>query len=70
MDDKNVISGLAFQCPYKNRLNECLLYYMEGKSFIEKLALIKEMDLREKAEILKKHMNCRNKFNGYEKWQA
>lgn len=67
MDDKNVICGLAYQCLYKNRLAECPLFCMDGKSFAQKLALIEKMDEHEKAEILQQHANCKNKHNGYEK---
>lgn len=68
MDDKSVICGLAFQCPYENREEGCPLYYMEGKRFIEKLALIDEMTPQARAYVLQKYAGCRNKLSGYEKW--
>ena len=68
MDDKSIICGLAFQCLYNNRMPECPLLSMDGKSFAEKLGLIEKMGKHEKQEILQQHANCRNKHNGYEKW--
>jgi len=68
MDDENIICGLAYRCPYNDRLGTCSLFYMEGKSFTEKLVLVEEMDEQGKAEILQQHANCKNKLNGYEKW--
>ena len=67
MDD-NVICGLAFGCPYNNRLEGCLLFNIDEKSIAQKLALIEKMDFEEKQEILQQHANCNNKHNGYEKW--
>lgn len=66
MNDKSVICVLSFQYAYENRLEECPLYYMEEKKFVEKLALIEEKNEQEKAEILKRHRYCKNKFYGFE----
>jgi len=68
MDDNNVICGLAFGCPYNNRLKGCILFYMDEKSIALKLALVKKLNEEEKRELLHQHANCNNKHNGDEKW--
>lgn len=68
MDDDSVICGLAFGCPYNNRLEGCPLFYMDEKSIALKLASVEKMNEEEKREILHQHANCKNKHNGYEKW--
>ncbi len=66
----NKIYGLAYQCPFNNRLSECPFYTFEGKSFREKVFIIKKMDFQQKQDILTKHEDCWNKLHEYDKKQV
>jgi len=68
ISDKNIIYGLAFQCPYINRLVECPLYSIDNLNFREKIRWIEGIKSQMEEEILNKHRECKNKHNGYEKW--
>ncbi len=63
----NKIYGLAYQCPFNNRLSECPFYTFEGKSFREKVFIIKKMDFQQKQDILTKHEDCWNKLHEFDK---
>ena len=54
MKDENILYGLAYECPTKQRQNDCPLMEIDHLSFKEKNTLSEE----EKEAILKYHKVC------------
>jgi len=61
INNDHIIYGLAFQCPYQNRQDDCPLANFDDLTFMEKIILIDEMD-QEFIDMIKcKYKYCKNK---------
>ena len=50
--------GLAFDCPYLDRMDNCPMQEVEHLSFNEKYLWIKNLSQDEKLRMLEQHRNC------------
>lgn len=48
MDEKMEIYGLAYDCPYRQRKNNCLLKGFDCYSFVDKIKIINVLSQDEK----------------------
>jgi len=53
-----IIYGLAFDCPYFDRQDDCPLKEMEQISFKEKVNWINSLSQERKQKLIEKHKNC------------
>ena len=58
MTDVNSLYGLAFDCPYFDRQDDCPLKEMEQLSFKEKVTWINSLSMEGKQKLIEKHKNC------------
>ena len=58
MNEENYLYGLAYNCPAKQRQDDCPLNVMEHLSFKEKVNWINELSKEEKKVILEQHQVC------------
>jgi len=58
MKEENNLYGLAYECPTKQRQDDCPLKMMEHLSFKEKVNWINELSKEEKKVILEQHQVC------------
>lgn len=58
MTDIHKLYGLAFNCPYLERQDDCLLKVIEQLSFKEKVNWVNGLSQDFKQKILEKHKNC------------
>ena len=58
MTDVNSLYGLAFDCPYFDRQDDCPLKEMEQISFKEKVNWINSLSQERKQKLIEKHKNC------------
>ncbi len=58
MPDICWIYGIAFNCPYLERKEDCPLLTREHFSLIEKAKWITELDIKKKQSILQHHLRC------------
>jgi hypothetical protein len=64
MDYKNTesdIFGIAYECPKRNRDNDCPLFEIDHLSFKEKLDWIDDLDDDKKKAIKRHHTFCTKK---------
>jgi hypothetical protein len=61
MNDKQLFYGLAYQCPYNNRQEDCPLFAIDGLTFREKIEWINRANAKLLESILIAHKNCCNK---------
>ena len=58
MEDEIKLYGLAFDCPYLDRQDDCPLKDIEQLSIKEKVNWINEMSQERKQKMIKQHINC------------
>lgn len=58
MKDKQVLYGLAFQCPYNKRQEDCPLFAIDDLPFREKVDWIDRADPLLLQSIVIAHENC------------
>jgi hypothetical protein len=58
MTDVNSLYGLAFDCPYYDRQDNCPLKEMEQLPLREKVSWINSLSQDEKQKLIEKHWNC------------
>jgi len=63
MDEMNNLYGLAYNCPYLQRKDDCPLKEVDHLSFKEKIDWIDNLDLDKKKAILEYHQVCPKKEN-------
>jgi len=63
MNDSINIYGIAFQCPYIERCNNCSLKGQDHLSIREKIAWIGGLEEKDKCTIVQHHEICSKKRN-------
>lgn len=58
MIDDNKLYGLAFGCPFLERIENCPMKRLDELTFGEKYQLINKLSQYEKHKIFEKHINC------------
>ncbi len=58
MTDINSLYGLAFDCPYYDRQDDCPLKEMEQLQLKEKVSWINSLSHDQKQKVIEKHKNC------------
>lgn len=58
MTDVNSLYGLAFECPYFDRQDDCPLKEMEQLPLREKVNWINSLSQDRKQKLIEKHKNC------------
>lgn len=58
MTDVNSLYGLAFDCPYFDRQDDCPLKEMEQLPLREKVNWINSLSQDRKQKLIEKHKNC------------
>jgi hypothetical protein len=58
MTDFNSLYGLAFDCPYFDRQDDCPLKEMEQLPFKEKVNWLNGLSNERKKEMVEKHISC------------
>jgi hypothetical protein len=58
MTDINSLYGLAFECPYFDRQDDCPLKEMEQLTLREKVNWINSLSQDGKQKLIEKHKNC------------
>lgn len=58
MEEDIKLYGLAFDCPYLDRKDDCPMQEVEHLNFGEKYLWIKNLSQDEKQRMLEKHKNC------------
>jgi hypothetical protein len=58
LDTKSDIYGIAYECPKRNRDNDCPLLDIDDLSFKEKLDWINELNDEKKESIVNHHRFC------------
>jgi len=61
MDEMINLYGLAYNCPYLQRKDDCLLKEVDHLSFKEKIDWIDNLCMGKKKTILAHHQVCSNK---------
>ena len=59
--------GILYDCPYKDRCQECTIKKIEDLSFNHKLCWFESLSTEEKNNILRYHTECFNKRSKIEK---
>jgi hypothetical protein len=58
MNEDNQLYGLAFDCPYLDRKDNCPMLEVEHLTFGEKYLWIKNLSQDEKQKLIEKHKSC------------
>ena len=58
MTDVNSLYGLAFDCPYFDRQDDCPLKEIEQLPLREKVNWINSLSQDQKQKVIEKHKNC------------
>jgi len=58
MEEDIKLYGLAFDCPYLDRKENCPMLEVEHLSFSEKFLWIKNLSQDEKQRMFEQHKNC------------
>ena len=58
MVEENSLYGLAYDCPHRERQDDCPLTQVEQLSFMEKVKWIDNLSEKEKKTILDHHKVC------------
>lgn len=61
-DDKKVLFGLLYDCPYKNRRSSCSLWQLQDLTFKEKIDWLNKQELVARKNLLHDHFNCKNRI--------
>lgn len=58
LNTKDDIYGIAYECPKRNRTNDCPLFEIDQLSFKEKLDWISKLNDVKKEAIIRHHSIC------------
>lgn len=58
MEEEILLYGLAYDCPYQQRDENCPFFEVDHLSFVEKVKWLDGLNHSIKEEIIKRHLNC------------
>lgn len=58
MEEKIMLYGLAYDCPYQQRKQDCPFFKVNNMSFVEKVKWLDSLNQSITKEIINRHQNC------------